>query len=130
VTYWHTNACTPVALGRLFREPFEAACRRIVNAGGNYQSVTPDVLQRVLEPHGIRQVQDFVKRPRKFSAWRRGKRGAWVTVVTGRGASTGHCVTLRDGRAMDNGWCSEGSYEGYDRFKTLRVHAAWQISKV
>jgi hypothetical protein len=126
MTYWHQNACCPMALSRLFREPYEASCGRIQRAGGNYRCVMPDVLQRVLEPYGIRRVLDFVMHPRKFTSWRRGKQGAWVVVVTGIGSSSGHCVVLKAGQAMDNGWVGEGS----GRLASLRVHAAWQISKV
>lgn len=121
----HYNACTPRALTYLFREPYEASCRRIRAAGGDYRSVTSKALQRVLEPAGIAEVQDHTRRPRDFTSWRRGRRGRWVVVATGHGACAGHCITLIDGKAHDNGWSAE--WRG--RIKTLRVHAAWQIKK-
>jgi hypothetical protein len=121
---FYGNSCTPRALSRLFREPYEASCGRIQAAGGDYQRVMSDVMQRVLEPYGIKRVLNFVRRPRVFNRWRPA-RGLWVLVVTGWGASTGHCITLRDGRAMDNGWIAQSS-----TLASLRVHAAWQISRV
>lgn len=122
------SACTPFALSYLFGESYDASCRRIFKAGGDYQNTTREALHRALEPGGIIETQSH-KRPRVFNRWRRqARRGRWMVVVTGRGASTGHCVTLIDGTAYDNGWAAS-RYCGYDRLKTLRVHAAWRLAK-
>ncbi len=124
-TFTHTGACAPRALSRLFKEPFETSCRRIIAAGGDYQSVTPGVMQKLLvDGPGVKQAQ-FLKQPRLFQRWRRGKRGAWVTVVTAPG-SNGHCVTLRNGEAMDNGWVTWQR----GRLERVRVHCAWQLTSL
>jgi hypothetical protein len=120
----HPNACGPMALSQLFGETFEQACNRIVEAGGRPNAVTKGVFDRLLAPHGVRQRRIF-KRVRVFHSWRREKLGAWVVVVTGIGDRAGHCIALRDGRPMDNGWVR---FEpGRRRYESLRVHAAWQI---
>jgi hypothetical protein len=124
-SYVNPDACAPTALSKLFSESFERACDRIRRAGGDPRAVTRDVFDRLLAPHGIEQRTMF-KRAAVFARWRRWKRGAWVVVVTGDGASTGHCVTLRDGRAMGNRWCR---FEpGRFRYESLRVHAAWRVA--
>lgn len=126
-TFVARTACTPTALSRLFNEPYDAVCHRIRAAGGDYVAVTCDVLHRVLAPHGIVSVRSFTHRPRIFSRWRP-RRGRWVAVVTGWGSSNGHCVTVDQGKAMDNGWVND--YPGsLNRYDTLRVHAAWQLQE-
>jgi len=117
------DACAPYALARLFRESYSDSCRRVMAAGGDYQRVTYRVMHRLLQRVGIARVHGY-RRPRIFNSWRKGKRGAWVVTVTGNG-SRGHCVTLRDGVAMDNGWVGQR----YGRVMSLRVHAAWKLSE-
>jgi hypothetical protein len=119
------DACAPTALSKLFAETFEQACDRIHAVGGDPRAVTRDVFDRLLAPHGIQQRIMF-KRPAVFASWRRWKRGAWVTVVTGDGSSTGHCVTMRDGEPMGNHWVR--FVPGRLRYESLRVHAAWRIA--
>jgi hypothetical protein len=120
--YIHSNACAPMALSQLFNESFDAACDRIFAAGGRPNAVTRDVFDRLLP--GVTQRKVF-RRPRVFHSFRR-RPGTWVVVATGRGASTGHCIALRDGRPMDNGWVR---FEpGRLRYESLRVHAAWQLA--
>jgi hypothetical protein len=119
------NACTPKALAQLFSESFEKTCDRIFAAGGHPRAVTKIVFDRLLAPRGIKHRHIF-KRPAVFSTWRRWKRGAWVTVCTGLGDSSGHCITMRDGQPMDNGWVR--FVPGRPRYESLRVHAAWQLA--
>jgi hypothetical protein len=126
-SYINSNACTPVALSQLFSQSFDEVCDRIFEAGGRPYAVTRPVLDRLLAPHGIKQRRMF-KRPAVFASWRREKLGAWVLVVTGLGASTGHCVAMRDGLPLDNGWVRFES--GRPRYESLRIHAAWQLEKV
>lgn len=116
------GACTPYALASLFRESFYDSCRRIHAAGGDYQSVTGEVLHRILGTKLIKRVQEFTTGRPTFSAWRRYRRGTWVAVVTCHGRN-GHCVTLRDRVAYDNGWVS---CHGVDK---VYVCAAWQLGK-
>jgi hypothetical protein len=120
-----SDACAPVALSMLFGETFEQACDRIRYAGGSPSSVTKEVFDRLLEPRGIKQRTVF-KRPAVFARWRRWKRGAWVVVVKGLGADSGHCVAMRDGCPMDNGWVR--FERGRLRYESLRVHAAWRVA--
>lgn len=118
------NACAPFALARLFGENYDDWCRHISAAGGDYQAVTCEQLHRLLVERGAISARSFSKRPRIFSRWRP-DRGRWVAIVTGNGSRYGHCVTFRDGEALDNGWVTEGRY--YGRQASLRVHAAWQL---
>ena len=120
------DACAPVALSQLFDEPVAKTCLSIFDAGGDPNAVTKIVFDRLLAPRGVRQRIVF-RRPAVFSRWRRWKRGAWVTVVTGNGSSSGHCVTIRDGTPLaGNGWVR--FERGRLRYESLRVHAAWQVA--
>lgn len=119
----HENACAPTALSHLFREPYRASCRRLIATGEGYEAPSWEAIQRVLSPF-VKRVVYLWRRPRRFSVWRRWRRGDWVLVVTGRGAQSRHLVLLRDGRALDNGWATEYAQH---RVASLRVHAAWQV---
>lgn len=119
------DACAPTALSLLFGETFEQACDRIRAVGGDPRAVTRDAFDRLLAPHGVQQ-RLVLRRPTKFSRWRRWKRGAWVVIVTGAGSYSGHCVTLRDGRPMGNEWVR--FVPGRKRYESLRVHAAWRLA--
>ena len=113
-----------MALSQLFNETFEQVSERICSVGGRPHAVDRDVFDRLLAPHGVQQRKLF-RRPRVFHSFRR-RPGTWVTVVKGIGSATGHCIALRDGRPMDNGWVR---FEpGRPRYESLRVHAAWRIS--
>lgn len=120
------NRCAPVALSRLLGLTYKGAVRRIHAAGGDYRSATADVFQRLLAPYGIIQ-ELFFRPPETFQHWRPAT-GYWVIIATTNCAESGHCIALKDGAALDNGWVMEGDYIG--RLASVRVHAAWQIESL
>jgi hypothetical protein len=123
MSYSNRTACAPFALARLFDEPYERVCERLSQAGGDYRAPSWEALERVLTAHGIKCHHHFRRTPR-FTRWRQGKPGYWVTVVS-TPFSTGHCIVLKDGQALDNGWVNCWPH----RVAQLRVHGAWQIER-
>lgn len=112
---------------RLFGKSYDAMCHRIRRLGGNYERVTADVLHRTIAQLAtivsVRSYRRTLRQP-LFNSWRRGKQGAWVVVaLSPYGSSAGHCIVLRDGQALDNGWAME--WPG--RAQQLRVQAAWEL---
>lgn len=121
------NACAPKALARLFGTSYEHEARRIHQAGGNHHSVTAEAFRELLRPFGIAQELTFANPP-LFHRLRRKMPGYWVVVVTGQtfcGETSSHCVTLKYGSAMDNGWIPE-----QQNLSSRRVYAAWRIKSL
>jgi hypothetical protein len=120
--FFRRFACVPTALAKLFDESYEAACQRLYAAGADYTRVEIGALHDVLEAErDIKTVYDPDVKP-PFMAWRRHKRGEWVAVLTYCDAPTSHCIALKNGAILDNGWLQPTN-------PNILVHAAWQLEE-
>ena len=115
-------ACVPTALSKLFGETYDETCQRLYAVGAVYTHVTIEALyDLLLELRGVQEVYEPDISP-SFMQWRRWKRGAWVAVVTHENAPSSHCVALKDGVVLDNGWLRAED-------PTILLHAAWRLEE-
>lgn len=122
-TFPARGSCTPVALTFVFRESFDRVCQRITDAGGHYQAVTVEVIHQLLEARfSLKKVIDFVKHP-PLRWWIKGRQGRWVVItVDGENPTTSHCLIVRNGKILDNGYSNHP-------WGPQRVVCAWQLER-
>jgi len=116
------NACGPFAIATLLNRSYDGICQLIEDCGGDYQSVTPEILYKVLDIlSGVKKVKVYKKRV-LFRDWRKNKTGQWILNVA-YFENQGHCIALDStGRGRDNGWV--GQWEVQDK---IRVNVAYQL---
>lgn len=111
----------PYALKRILKYSYRRLCHIIVEKGGNHHAVTLPVLEKVLKDlAGVKKSIVFRRKP-WFEDWRQGKKGTWVVTVVSPFTKSAHCIALKDGQGLDNGWTNDFMLSG------LKVQSAHQL---
>lgn len=117
------DACAPKALMQLFNESYDASCKRIVDAGGDYHGVTGEVMHSILDSHfTVTKIEEPEVEP-EVRSWAEKKGGLWFIATSDVHWGGGHALLLKNGQLLGN------EYLNCWIKPKLTVSVAWKLKE-